>query len=238
MKVEYEFETVDNTMLEYDKIRNISNSETRISVRAKAQNAGIGRENHPWYSPEGGLWFTFDVLSPHFVPSFALYAGFCLHRLLQRLYGLPELRIKWTNDLFWNDHKLAGLLCRHQPATKSYVIGLGLNTNNIQDPLMKEYRAISLRDILGFDVSTEWLRRLFIHEVWSMAVLLETPQVYLDYCNAHLYGKGRKASVDGPSGIVEGVIRGVDSLGYLQIEDKGLHSVCFGSIVKLEDCQV
>ncbi len=47
--------------------------------------------------------------------------------------------------------------------------------------------------------------QVFIHEVWSMAVLLETPQVYLDYCNAHLYGKGRKASVDGPSGIVEGV---------------------------------
>jgi hypothetical protein len=47
MKVEYEFETVDITMLEYDKIRNISNSETRISVRAKAQNAGIGRKTIP-----------------------------------------------------------------------------------------------------------------------------------------------------------------------------------------------
>jgi hypothetical protein len=161
---------------------------------------------------EGGLCFTFDVLSPHFVHPSRSYA-ICLHRLLQRLYGLPELRIKWTNDLFWNDHKLGGIAVQHQPATKSYVIGLGLNTNNIQDPLMKEYRAISHRDILGFDVSTECCAGVYPRSVVhggavgnaaSVFGLLQRPSVW----------KGQKSQRGWPQRNSGGRIRCVDSLGY------------------------
>lgn len=233
MKLDYRFGSIENTMLEHDKLRNISGVDTQITVRADVQTSGTGRSGHAWYSPHGGLWFTFDVPCAGFEPSFALYAGYCLHSLLQRLFGLPDLRVKWTNDLYWNDLKLAGILCKHQPASKGYVVGLGLNTNNTPDARMGELKATSLRTILGETVSNDWLQKLYIHEVVSQTTLLEDTSQYLRYCDEHLYGKGLKACVEGPDGMLEGVIRGIDNNGHLLVEGDVLHSVSFGSIVKI-----
>lgn len=234
MKLDYRFGTTDNTMLEYDKLRDISNAETQISVRADTQNSGTGRGGHLWYSPPGGLWFTFDLPGVSFEPSFSLFAGFCIHSLLQTLYGLPDLKVKWTNDIIFQDKKLAGILCKHQPASRQYIVGVGVNTNNMHDDRMDDLNATSLKAILGCDISNDWLQKLITHQLYSNARVLNNPVEYLSYCDTHLFGKGRRARVECPDGFVNGIIRGIDSSGHLMIEDDKLHSICFGSIVKIE----
>jgi BirA family biotin operon repressor/biotin-[acetyl-CoA-carboxylase] ligase len=235
MKVHFLFDEVQSTMLEYDRVRSFSQPTTEIYVRALKQTTGIGRSGHRWDSPRGGLWFTFAVYHEVAVDSFALFAGHCLHKLLSRLYTIPELRIKWTNDLYYQDKKLAGLLCRYHMAENSYLIGLGLNTNNIIKASRAVPNPISLKEILGFDVSNELLMKLFIREVYDNQLLLYTPKDYLDYCNEHLYGKGKLGIVEQGKERIMGKILRLSDRGNLLLDVGKLVSINHGTLKVLVD---
>ena len=101
-------------------------------VLAHAQDAGRGRGGRRWSSPPGdGLWMTLierpssasglDVLS--------LRVGLYVAEAVEPLAGAP-VRLKWPNDLFAADSKLAGVLieARWRDHRVEWVaIGLGLN---------------------------------------------------------------------------------------------------------------
>jgi len=101
-------------------------------VIANAQDAGRGRGGRRWSSPPGdGLWMTLierpssasglDVLS--------LRVGLYVAEAVEPLAGAP-VQLKWPNDLFVADAKLAGVLieARWRDRRVEWVaIGLGLN---------------------------------------------------------------------------------------------------------------
>ncbi|HNZ06401.1 MAG: biotin--[acetyl-CoA-carboxylase] ligase [Candidatus Cloacimonetes bacterium] len=233
MKANYLFDTVESTMLEYEKIRGISSEYANITVRAVSQSGGMGRGGHRWHSPQGGLWFTFDFAHQEAVESFALYAGHCLHKLLRRLYRLDDLKIKWTNDIYYQDKKIAGILCRYQIVEHFYVIGLGLNTNNTVDPDIIPTQAVPLREILSYDVSNEYLMKLFIAEMNDNKHLLDQPSSYLEYCDANLYGKGRVATLEQGRDLIEGRILGLDEYGHLRLDCGELKTISYGTLVNI-----
>lgn len=230
MRAYYLFEEVQSTMLEYDRIRSISKPNTSLMIRAMIQTSGFGRGGHKWHSPWGGLWITFDLFHPQTLDSFALFAGFCLHKMLTQLYKLPELYIKWTNDIYYRDKKLAGLLCRYQMVEGYYVIGLGLNTNNITELTEYTPNPISLQEILGFELSNDYLSKLYVQEIHKNKELLNKPQEYLEYCDAHLYGKGEMGSLDQGDKTLEGKIVGLDEKGNLLLDVGEIISVNYGSL--------
>jgi len=233
MKADYFFDNVESTMLEYEKIRGISSEYANITVRAISQSGGMGRGGHRWHSPAGGLWFTFDFAYQHTVDSFALYAGHCLHRLLTRLYHLEDLRIKWTNDIYYQDKKIAGILCRYQIVENFYVIGLGLNTNNTINPELIPTQAVPLREILSYEVSNAYLMKLFIHEIKAHESKLANPPSYLEYCDANLYGKGRVATLEQGRDQITGRIIGLDAAGRLLLECPEPRTISYGSLVSI-----
>ena len=85
-------------------------------ILAERQTAGRGQRGHTWISPEGtNLTFTL-VVEPTFLAArdqfllsevVALALGDCLDR-----FGIPT-RIKWTNDIYYGDYKLVGILIEH-----------------------------------------------------------------------------------------------------------------------------
>lgn len=233
MKAHYLFESVESTMLEYEKIRGISNEYANLTVRAITQTGGMGRGGHRWHSPAGGLWFTFDFAYHQPVESFALYAGYCLHKLLVRLYGIEDLWIKWTNDIYFQDKKIAGILCRFQIVEHFYVIGLGLNTNNTVDPELIPTQAVPLREILSYDVSNEYLMKLFIDEINAQSAVLADPESYLSYCDKYLYGKGRMATLEQGRDLITGKIIGLDETGRLLLDTGEIRKISYGSLVSI-----
>lgn len=233
MKADYTFDSVESTMLEYEKIRGISSEYAQITVRAVSQTGGMGRGGHRWHSPPGGLWFTFDFAHPEAVESFALYAGHCLHKLLRRLYRLDDLRIKWTNDIYYQNKKIAGILCRFQIVEHFYVIGLGLNTNNTVDPDIIPTLAVPLREILSYDVSNEYLMKLFIDEMNACKHMLAEPSSYLEYCDAHLYGKGCIATLEQGREQITGRIIGLDGFGRLLLDSDGVKAISYGTLIHI-----
>jgi len=101
-------------------------------VIADQQTVGRGRNGRHWASaPEAGLWMTLieRPTDPQAVEVLALRLGLALAQALDALTVSP-ITLKWPNDLFVGDGKLAGILveARWRDARLDWVaIGIGVN---------------------------------------------------------------------------------------------------------------
>lgn len=228
------YDVLDSTMLEYMRLQ--EQCQGLMAIRAGTQADGVGRLDKAWISPPGGLWFTCDIEYPSFVPSFALYVGYAVHRALLMHFAplRDDLKIKWTNDIMYQGRKLGGLLCRRQGI--KYIVGLGINTNNEIDGELGKFGAISLKEILGFEVSNDELLRSLIHALESYKKVLAYDITYITYCNEHLFGRYQMATLDVGTDPFDAEILGIDLQGALIIrkpegEIVNLHS---GSIMNIQ----
>ena len=221
------YNELDSTMLEMERLHAIS-PRSQFLIRAENQISGMGRSRNRWYSPEGGLWFSFNQFYPWVVDSFALYIGYCLHKTLLNMFPLlaEDLKIKWPNDLYWQRFKLAGILSRFSPFEDNYTIGIGINTNNsISD--YKGVQMISLKQIVGSSVSNQYLLQAIMKEVEESLVILNEPEFYLTYCDQKLYRKGSPAILDMGEKKVSGVISSLSKSGGIIIDSAEYN---FGSL--------
>lgn len=99
---------------------------------AETQTAGRGRHGHPWRSESGaGLWFSCAVpvgsWTADVVPPLSLVVAAELIRVLNAV-GF-EIRLKWPNDLWSQDHKVGGVLVEQLAAgaARYWLIGVGIN---------------------------------------------------------------------------------------------------------------
>ncbi len=213
-----EYKELDSTMLELERLRQLTGSESRLLVVTKTQIAGIGRGENKWYSPAGGLWFSYLLPLPELYPSLTLYLGSVIHRVLSELFPqlIPDLKIKWTNDIYFGNRKLCGILVRRNES--SYQIGIGINTNPIVDNALETLCAISLQEILGFEVDHGYLLYKIIKAINTNLHELESQSNFISYCNAHLYGVACEVEVNLDTKILRGKLSDIDSDGSLRIE--------------------
>ncbi len=100
-----------------------------VLLVAERQTAGRGRLNRPWAS-EPGASLTFSLglpMAPRDWSGLSLAVGVALADSLH-----PDLRIKWPNDLWLADRKLAGILIETAGAggagaARFVVVGVGIN---------------------------------------------------------------------------------------------------------------
>jgi len=105
------------------------------ALLAREQAAGRGARGHRWASPRGGLWLSVLVRprSAAAAEVLSLRAGLAVATVVERLPGVPPVRIKWPNDLMLADRKVGGILCeaRWRGEAPAWVtIGVGLNVTN------------------------------------------------------------------------------------------------------------
>ena len=152
-----------------------------VAVMADYQTAGRGQRGNQWHSARGQNLLCSIRHHPTFLRP---EQQFVLSQLiaLAIVEGLSEilpdanehLRIKWPNDIYWNDSKLCGILIEYElsaTAIEQAIIGFGLNVNQTHfgeasgDTTLRlpshniigaSYRPVSLRLITEkeFDVPT------------------------------------------------------------------------------------
>lgn len=96
------------------------------------QTAGRGQAGRGWCSDAGVLTASFilDLPDPSIGPRLALAAGLALCHAIEDELGTDiGCRIKWPNDVYLQDRKLAGLLCegRFLAGGLRAVVGIGCN---------------------------------------------------------------------------------------------------------------
>lgn len=81
-------------------------------IIAEEQTGGVGRLGRAWVSPSGGIWIT-TILKPHIpvdrIFMITMAGSIAVARAIRKEYNLGAL-IKWPNDIFIGDKKVAGLL--------------------------------------------------------------------------------------------------------------------------------
>ncbi len=100
---------------------------------AEYQQAGRGRRGRKWFSPFGAnlylsMYWRLEQ-GPAAAIGLSLVIGIVMAEVLQSL-GADNVRVKWPNDLYLNDRKLAGILVELTGKTgdaAQIVIGAGIN---------------------------------------------------------------------------------------------------------------
>ncbi|NNE26691.1 MAG: biotin--[acetyl-CoA-carboxylase] ligase [Saprospiraceae bacterium] len=164
------------------------------------QTVGRGQIDRYWFSDVGKnltVSYLFHIkidVKNQFDISIAL--SLALYDFCSEILDAQHLYIKWPNDIYYNDQKLAGLLIQNSirgDKVINTILGIGLNVN--QDLFPKDIpNPISLRQITGqsFDV----LDIIFSLEKAvgrRFALLNKNSEAWRKEYFTKLYTKGRKA---------------------------------------------
>ncbi len=192
---------------------------------AMEQTAGKGQMGKQWLTDEGNNIMLSVVIKPTWLmvgQQFQLSAAVALACVdLFADYAGEETRIKWPNDLYWQNRKAGGILIENVVQAddwKTAIVGIGINVNqtkfddNLPNP-------VSLKQITGKEFDPIELAK-------ELCVCLQEryeqlrhgfDEVYDAYCN-HLYGldeliKFRKGTI-----VFDAYLRGVTTHGRLVLE--------------------
>lgn len=198
------------------------------------QRAGRGRMGRVWESGVGkDLTFSLVIESEERIHRFYYYTmlmSLSLQMVLEK-YG-DGFRIKWPNDIYWNDKKIAGLLSEmltEADSIRSIIIGVGLNVNSSP----KVENAISLSDILKNNVDRHKLIVEIINTFYDNFIR------YIKYGENDLFEEwkhriawiGQRVTLTNGKEIINGVLKGLEKDGSLVLStDKGIRKFYTGDL--------
>lgn len=198
-----------------------------LLIRADRQDVGRGQHDRSWHSPRGGLWMTV-ILRPSGLEGLSLAVGLACVRAVRA--WAPRATLRWPNDVYVGERKLAGILteCRLTGSRIAYaLVGLGLNVNLDTEDFPEELRG------LATSLALEAGHPLDLDSVCE-TVLDELDEVYHSYrseglaclleeLRATCSTLGRRVRLLTNRGPVEGLACNLDDDGALRLEDGSRH---------------
>lgn len=194
-------------------------------VWADYQRSGRGQRERSWQS-EQGKNLIISILKLH--EELPVHAQFQVNRavalaILKTLNDLniPDLAVKWPNDILSGGKKLCGILIENSVKGRSLshsIIGIGLNVN--QQKFEDLPNAISLLQITGEAYDRDMLLYHLISalkdelSVRSEKGIVSQKEQY----ESSLFKKGCKVLFGHASGAFEAVVAGVTDTGELLLE--------------------
>jgi BirA family biotin operon repressor/biotin-[acetyl-CoA-carboxylase] ligase len=128
-------------------------------VSAKSQFGGRGQMGSKWVSDPGkNLLFSMYVEGFGMFVKDAMYLNIAISNAIYNALlplKIPNLKIKWPNDILAGGKKICGILVENtiqKNVIKSTIIGVGLNVNQELFPLELK-NASSLKNVLGKSIN-------------------------------------------------------------------------------------
>lgn len=207
-------------------------------VLAESQTKGRGRLGRNWFSPKyKGIYLSL-ILRPKIPPSaspvLTLLSAVSICEAVKKVGGL-DAQIKWPNDIFINNKKIAGILTELNAEVDKVnfvVIGIGLNVNNDKSALIAQ--ATSLKEQLGQPVSRVGLLQELLHRIENNYSLFEDrgAKAIIDKCRSFSLTLGRRVKIYCQDKHIEGAAVDIDQDGALLIrKDSGLMQKVFSGDV-------
>ncbi|MBP6386248.1 MAG: biotin--[acetyl-CoA-carboxylase] ligase [Pseudarcicella sp.] len=190
------------------------------------QTAGRGQRGNTWESKAGENMIFSMVLKPNFLQPMQQFqlnmvVSLALYDFLI-FYGNEDIKIKWPNDMYFQNKKIAGILIENVLMGNSInysVIGVGLNINQT---LFQNTNATSLRCITGqpFDYSVPELLSKLLESIENRYLQLQNGYAHLvksDYLKA-LFRLNIYSFFKDSNGEFEAKITEIDEYGRLVVE--------------------
>ena len=204
-------------------------------ILADEQTKGKGRLGRQWHSANGkGVWMSI-ILRPSFTfqqaPLITLLTSVVIAKTLQELYGIP-IRIKWPNDIYLQEKKLAGILTEihgEQDLLQYLIIGIGINTHRTVFPAELDHKVISLEEFLNSPLRRKELVQslLFNLEKYYERYINEGFSPFYTFYNELLLWKGMQITVNQLNRQLTGINEGINQDGQLLLRQND------GQLIKL-----
>ncbi len=214
--------------------------ETGWVCLAEQQTAGKGRRGRQWVSPFGhnvylSILWRFQG-GPAAIVGLSLAIGVAVVRALRSI-GIPDVGLKWPNDIYWQQRKLAGILIEVSGESSGpchAVIGLGLN---VYLPPHQgqgiEQDWVDLFTILGESVQTKrnWLVGELINQLLPVLADYESRAFsqYVEEWRQYDCMQGKQVSIFMAEQTYHGEIAGIDEQGLLLLKQADGQTRAFAS---------
>lgn len=221
-------------------------------VQADFQTAGRGRKERQWFSSPGKNLLFSILLKPEleidYSKKIVLAAAIILAEAIKQYlnnHNLPSVDIsfKWPNDLMINKRKLSGILAESILRDKkivAMVLGIGINLNETKDDMDPSIinLATSLSQVVGQPFDREEFLTIFLRQFEKDYERFERNFYHkvVDEWKSHCHQIGQKVLITTPFGEEEGVIKDINTSGYLIYEDqKGVQKALIAGEIKKVD---
>lgn len=197
-----------------------------VAVTARHQTAGRGQRGNVWSSKDGENLLLSMLVRPgnslevanQFLLSQAVAVS--LHAAM-KCYGI-ETRLKWPNDIYVGNRKLAGILVELDYSgafVEQAIVGIGLNVNQTEFPPMDRV-PVSMKMLLDKDVHVDdalaSVLASFEH-YYGMLLGGDSGAIAREY-NSLLLGLGERHRFSDADGEFTAVIEGVEPAGHLLLQ--------------------
>ena len=215
-------------------LRSGSPSEGSV-IHTDFQSAGRGRGENRWESEKGKNLLFSVILYPESMPasgqfmlSMAISLAIC--HFLDAIFS--GSKIKWPNDIYYNDDKIAGILIENNIMgnnIESAVAGAGININQLDFPEFP-VKATSLRILTGRELDLDSCLKRVINEIdrqYARLLYGDRQEIKEEYL-ARLYKLNERHRFYTGDRSFDGVITGVSEEGLLRIREDNAKVSEFG----------
>ncbi|MCA6939522.1 bifunctional biotin--[acetyl-CoA-carboxylase] ligase/biotin operon repressor BirA [Pectobacterium versatile] len=208
---------------------------------AEYQQSGRGRRGRQWFSPFGAnlylsLYWRLEQ-GPAAAVGVSLVIGIVMAEVLHKL-GADGVRVKWPNDLYLKDRKLAGILVELTGKTgdaANLVIGAGINLQ-MREPAPDTINQgwINLQEA-GIEINRNTLASTLISELRSALVIFELQglEPFISRWEKLDNYFNRPVRLIIGNREIHGIDRGIDRQGALLLESDGLITPYIGGEISL-----
>lgn len=231
------FDEINSTnVFLYDKISE-NNDISDMVVVANYQTAGRGMDKNRWES-EAGMNLLFSIaLNVNFLEAenqfkISQAVSVAIAETLSQFVDNKQLFIKWPNDIYFGDKKLAGMLIQNTIEGRMMgvsIIGIGLNVNQME--FSKDIpNPISLKMISGRDFELDNLLNLLVSSIKTKVESLRDKENQNEINEKYVsrsYRFGIWSDYLYQNRVKSMIIIGFDKYGRLLLHDKeGAEIVC------------
>lgn len=229
----YRYDQVESTQ---DSAKDyLKNKNKKIAAFvAQSQTNGYGKQGRFFYSPaQTGIYFS--IAFPNFkivqdkinllTPCIATYVV----DVLRKFYPQKDFRLKWVNDIYLENKKVAGILTEYE--NNSLIIGVGINVTTHNFPEGIKFKA-------GYISDTFFEHKKMTNELLQAVELASKNYGQVQFMEQYRQLSwliGKKVNLKLGKKEVMGVVKTIDDAGKLVIfTDNQIKRFSSGEVTKVE----
>lgn len=229
----FKYRTVTSTQ---DLAKNYleENNKEDAAFIAQEQTAGYGKRGRSFYSPaKTGVYLSIALpdfkVNLKYMSLLTLAIGVKVVKVLESVFSLNKFRLKWVNDIYLNDRKIAGILT--EKTKFGLVIGIGINvtTTTFPDSISDHVGSIMQKN---FDID-QTIRKLIQAIIQATQIYQDTR--FLDEYRVMSYLNNKKVTLKIGHHQVIGRVITIDDQGRIIImRQNNIYSYSSGEVIKVE----
>ena len=233
---------VDSTN-RYLNNKSVDGAASGYLVLAEQQTDGKGRRGRTWVSPFASnlylsLLWRFQY-GPAHLACLSLFIAVAIVRALNKV-GAKDVGVKWPNDIYWHNKKLAGILLEMRgefSGPSAVVIGVGINvamSSASKDAEKIDQPWVDVETILGKKIERNDFSVLVIEALFD--VLNEIPEqqnkLLKEWQQMDIL-KNKRVEVSLADKVIYGEALGINKDGALLVRHEGKELVCHSGDVSI-----